>query len=154
MPFRMSTAYFLSFQRRPRRISIGINGGFTSCTCESRGKAYLRQRTFSEPRRDFNVSARSHDLRGSPHYGKFVLPSRLVRSCASLLGARWRQKVGQYFDVTAAAAFSGLCIAIVLGHLAWVKAAQESENLHRHSPVGIHLGADVYPPTARDVRLQ
>lgn len=51
---------------------------------------------------------------------------------AGLLGLRWSKKVGQDFDLPAALA--GLCIAVVLGHLAWVKAAQEAQYLHRHPP--------------------
>ena len=51
---------------------------------------------------------------------------------AGLLGIRRWQKGGQDFDLPAA--FAGLCIAVVLGHLAWVKAAQEAQYLHEHPP--------------------
>ena len=51
---------------------------------------------------------------------------------AGLLGVRRWQKGAQDFDLPVALA--AFVIAVVLGHLAWVKAAQEARYLHGHAP--------------------
>jgi hypothetical protein len=49
---------------------------------------------------------------------------------------------GQDSNVIAAIALVGFCIVVVLGHLAWLKSAQEAQYLRRHPPTRVHLETD------------